>query len=62
MTSREIGHRDPDVRGMWLCIEMELKGTDPVTAGLKYATGVGKGAGESGGLLEEVNAELSLEG
>lgn len=50
MTSREIGHRDPDVRGRWLCIEMEPKGTDPVTAGLKYATGVGKGAGESGGL------------
>lgn len=50
MTSRETGHRDPDVKGMWLCIEREPKGTDPVAAGLKYARGVGKGAGESGGL------------
>lgn len=51
MTSREIRDRDPDVKGMWLCVEMEPKCTDPVAAGLlKYARGVGKGAGESGGL------------
>ena len=51
MTSREIRDRDPDDKGMWLCVEMEPKCTDPVAAGLlKYARGVGKGAGESGGL------------
>lgn len=51
MTSRETRDRDPDVKGTWLCVEMERNCTDPVAAALlKYARGVGKGAGESGAL------------